>query len=184
MIKNILRAIDRSFDEGNYENFRLNEFLLIANTFLLFVTLLVLMEDIGWITIHARHTIESIEWWFGVLFLVEFVLRLYYTYIPDRRLFTLYPLIQLLVIISLLAPTLFNLAFLRIIVSLKMLKLYHMRREAQYQLAHNPEFVAGETLLEKATHPLEHVVAKAATTAGKVVTAPVKAARAATHKKE
>ncbi len=160
MLKKILTTIDRSFDEGNYENFRLNEGLLVINTFLLFITAIVLMEDAGWITIHAetRHVIHILEIAFGIVFLAEFILRLIYAYIPDRTLFTLYPLIQVLVILSLLAPTLINVAFLRIIVSLKMLKIYHMRRENMRKVACNPDFVARATLIEKAAQPLEHAV--------------------------
>ncbi len=170
MLKKILHTIDRSFDEGNYENFRLNEILLILNTFLLFVTALVIMEDFEWLFLYkeTRHTIHAIEVFFGILFLIEFLLRLYYTYIPDKKLFTLYPLIQLLVIVSLLAPTLFNLAFLRIVISLKMLKLYHMRRENQRQLAHNPTFADKNTLIEKVTRPLEHVVERTASAASRI----------------
>ncbi len=170
MIANILSTIDRSFDAGTYENFRLNEFLLVINTFLLFITALVLMDEAHWITIHEelRHTIHSMEIGFGIFFLIEFALRLYYTYIPDGTLFRLYPLIQILVIVSLLAPTLLNVAFLRILISLKMLKVYHMRRESQIQLAQNPDFAHHETLLDKATHPLERTVERVATTTGNI----------------
>ncbi len=181
MIKNILSTIDRSFDPGNYENFRLNEFLLIINTFLLFVTLLVIMEDFGWIEIYknTRHNIHVIELGFGIFFLAEFILRTIYTYIPDKKLFTLYPLINILVILSLLMPGLFNLAFLRIVISLKMLKLYHMRREGQRQLAQNPDFITRETVVEKVAHPLERAVDTVSDTAGKAASS---VARGATKK--
>ncbi len=169
MLKKILHTIDRSFDAGNYENFRLNEFLLVANTFLLFVTMLIIMHDLHWIIIpqKTKHAIELLEIGFGIFFLIEFILRMIYTYIPDKKLFTFYPILQALVILSLLAPTLINIAFLRIIVSIKMLKLYHMRRDEQRQLANNPAFIEGDTLIERATRPLEVAVETVTHTAGK-----------------
>jgi len=131
MLKNILNTIDKSFDSGTKENFILNEILMVISIFLLFITMLEIMSHKHMVIIpeETHHLIKSIEFFFGMLFLLEFIFRLIYVYIPDKKLFTPYPWITLLVITSLLTPGMLNLAFLRILWIIKMFKIYHLRRE-------------------------------------------------------
>ncbi len=140
MLKKIRLTIDRSFDAGNRENFILNEILLVISVFLLFIAGLYLLQDLRLIIISDEliHILHISELVFGILFLVEFLLRTWYVYIPDKNFIKPYTFMQILVIISLLMPSLFNLAFLRIIWIIKMFKVYHFRHEDKKLIATNP----------------------------------------------
>jgi len=87
MLKKIRLTIDRSFDAGNRENFILNEILLVISVFLLFIAGLYLLQDLRLIIISDEliHILYISELVFGILFLVEFLLRTWYVYIPDKN---------------------------------------------------------------------------------------------------
>lgn len=140
MLKQILITIDRSFDIGNRENFILNEILMVINIFLFFLAILEIMNGSQMIIIsnETHHHIRVIEIIFGIFFLIEFLFRIIYVYIPDKKFLTLYPWVTLLVIFTLLIPNFFNLAFLRIIWIMKIFKIYHLRIEDKKIIATNP----------------------------------------------
>jgi hypothetical protein len=137
----MMLTVDRSFDAGNKENFVLNEVLLVISIFLMYLVGLSIMESAGLIIISqkAKDFIHYSELFFGALFLIEFALRTIYVYIPDKKFSDPYTWISAIVIISLLIPQFFNVAFLRLIWIVKMFKIYHMRRESNEMIAKHPE---------------------------------------------
>ncbi len=137
----VMHTIDRSFDAGNKENFILNEILLVISIFLMYLVGLSIMESAGLIIIShkAKDFIHYSEIFFGILFLIEFILRTIYVYIPDKKFSDPYTWISAIVIASLLIPQFFNVAFLRLIWIVKMFKIYHMRKESHTMIAQNPQ---------------------------------------------
>lgn len=128
----VLETIDRSFDLGTRENYVLNHILLFLNLILVGVFALDVAEYFGYI--HADevfHTfIRDAEIVFGMLFLMEFTLRAVFVYIPDNKFFSLYSIINGLVIISLLAPHFIgNLVILRFLQIYKVYKVYTLSKD-------------------------------------------------------
>ncbi len=124
-----LQSIDRAFDVGTTENFILNWWLLGINIFLLIVLALDLAHVFEYVTWgDTFHDIlRNIEIIVGMIFLVEFTLRSIFVYIPDKKFLTFYPAINVVVIISLLAPHFIgNLAILKFVKILKALKVYKL----------------------------------------------------------
>ena len=129
------QKLEKIFEEGTYESFLLHDFLFLTNTGL---TILMILElilifgfDIEW------HFFHKIDFFFGIVFLTEAVLRLYYDYLPNKIFFKPHQIISWIVIISLVWPNLFfNLAFLRIIRSLKIIKVYLYKKERNHELKH------------------------------------------------
>ncbi len=137
-IKNskINKKLEKIFQEGTYESFLLHDFLFLTNTGL---TILMIVELILIFGFHKEfHLFHSIDFFFGIIFLFEAILRLYYDYLPNKIFFKFHQIINWIVIISLIWPNLFfNLAFLRIIRSLKVIKVYLYKKERKHELSHN-----------------------------------------------
>lgn len=129
---NVLVTVDKSFDIGTRENYILNHWLLFINLLLVGVFALDVAESFGYV--HASenfHTlIRDAEIIFGMLFLMEFTLRAVFVYIPDNKFFSLYSIINALVIISLLAPHFIgNLVMLRFLQIFKVYKVYKLQKD-------------------------------------------------------
>ncbi len=130
----VLQAVDRSFDLGTRENFILNNWLLVINVMLVGVFFLDVAEHFGYV--HgpaAPHTfIRNAEIVFGMLFLMEFTLRSVFVYIPDKKFFSTYSIINALVIVSLLAPHFIgNLVVLRFLQIFKVYKVYQLKKDTK-----------------------------------------------------
>lgn len=127
-----LQALDRAFDPGTRENFVLNWWLLGINIFLLIVLFLDLLHVFEYVTWGESFLkiLREFEIIIGMLFLVEFTLRSIFVYIPDKKFITWYPAINIIVIISLLAPHFIgNLAILKFVKILKALKVYKLGKD-------------------------------------------------------
>ncbi len=127
-----LQTIDRAFDVGTKENFILNTWLLVINLALLSVLALDFLYALGYLHLSDffHDTIRNIEIITGMIFLVEFTLRSIFVYIPDKKFYSWYPVINIVVIISLLAPHFIgNLAVLKFVKILKALKVYKLGKE-------------------------------------------------------
>jgi hypothetical protein len=127
-----LETIDRAFDLGTKENYILNHWLLAINLVLVGVFLLDVLETVGLVgyntTLHVY--IRNAEIIFGMLFLMEFTLRSVFVYIPDKKFLSLYSIINVLVIVSLLAPHFIgNLALLRFLQIFKVYKVYRLTKD-------------------------------------------------------
>ena len=123
--------LENTFVDGTYESFLRHDFLLLSNIFLtitmIIELILVFGFDIEWEFFH------KIDLFFGIIFLIEFFLKLYFILIPDRVFFKPFFTVNFIVIISLIWPHLFfNLAFLRIIRSLKVIKIYIYKKETEH----------------------------------------------------
>ena len=135
----VLETIDRSFDLGTRENYILNHFLLVLNLLLVGVFALDIAEYFGYIHgSDALHTfIRDAEIVFGMLFLMEFTLRAVFVYIPDNKFFSLYSIINALVIVSLLAPHFIgNLVMLRFLQIYKVYKVYSLGKDQRSYHVH------------------------------------------------
>jgi hypothetical protein len=140
----VLIAVDRAFDLGTRENYILNHLLLFINLLLVGVFALDLAEYFGYI--HASeelHTfIRDAEIVFGMLFLMEFTLRAVFVYIPDKKFFSFYSIINALVFVSLIAPHFIgNLVLLRF---LQIFKVYKVYKLGQDQKSYHVEKTAAE----------------------------------------
>jgi hypothetical protein len=129
---NVLLTVDCAFDIGTRENYVLNNWLLVINLILVGVFALDVAESLGYI--HATESfhefIRNAEIIFGMLFLMEFTLRAVFVYIPDKKFFSLYSIINALVIVSLLAPHFIgNLAMLRFLQIYKIYKVFKLRKD-------------------------------------------------------
>ncbi|MFT5831857.1 MAG: hypothetical protein ACI9SY_000230 [Candidatus Paceibacteria bacterium] len=128
----VLQMIDRSFDIGTRENYILNNWLLLVNVLLIAVFALDFAEAFGFLhTSDSFHSlIRDTEIVFGMIFLMEFTLRAVFVYIPDRKFFSLYSLINAAVIVSLLAPHFIgNLALLRFLQIFKVYKVFKLNKD-------------------------------------------------------
>ena len=128
----VLETIDRAFDIGTRENYILNNWLLVINLLLVGVFALDVAEQFGYI--HASDSfhvlIRNTEIIFGMIFLMEFTLRSAFVYIPDKKFFSLYSIINALVIVSLLAPHFIgNLAMLRFLQIFKIYKVFRLNKD-------------------------------------------------------
>jgi hypothetical protein len=128
----ILLTIDRSFDIGTRENYILNNILLVVNLLLVGVFALDVAESLGLMassdTFHSF--IRDAEIVFGMLFLMEFTLRSVFVYIPDKKFFSAYSIINAMVIVSLLAPHFIgNLVLLRFLQIFKVYKVYKLNQD-------------------------------------------------------
>lgn len=145
----VLLTIDRAFDIGTRENYILNNILLVLNMLLIGVFALDVAEHFEYL--HAGeswHTfIRDVEIVFGMLFLMEFTLRSVFVYIPDQKFLSLYSIINVLVIVSLLAPHFIgNLAVLRFLQIVKIYKVYKLNKDKNsYHVNQNS---AGEGVAE------------------------------------
>jgi hypothetical protein len=128
----LLVTIDKSFDVGTRENYILNNILLVVNVLLVGVFALDVAESVGLIAANEEfHTfIRNAEIIFGMLFLMEFTLRAVFVYIPDRKFFSFYSIVNALVIVSLLAPQFIgNLVLLRFLQIFKVYKVYQLNQD-------------------------------------------------------
>jgi len=130
----VLLTIDKAFDLGTKENYVLNNILLVINVLLVGVFAADVAEGFGYI--HVTHTfhevVRDLEIIFGMIFLMEFTLRSAFVYIPDKKFFSLYSIINALVIVSLLAPHFIgNLAMLRFLQIFKVYKVYKLRKDRE-----------------------------------------------------
>lgn len=128
----VLLTVDRSFDIGTRENYVLNHLLLVLNLLLVGVFALDIAEYFGYfhVTDVFHVMIRNAEIVFGMLFLMEFTLRTVFVYIPDKKFFSAYSIINALVIISLLAPHFIgNLAILRFLQIYKVYKVYKLNKD-------------------------------------------------------
>jgi hypothetical protein len=133
MIKNIFKKTEKYFQEGTVEQFRIHKILLFSNSFLL----LVLTSEVYLIVkdIEIPTFIHVIEFIFGIIFLIELIFYLLHVYIPNKVFFKPRIVLNTLVVVSLLAPTLFgNLAFLRLIKSVKIIKVFIYGRKVKNDL--------------------------------------------------
>ncbi len=132
----IEKKIERMFLPGTYESFLLHDFLFLTNIGL---TILMIIELILVFGFHIHwEFFHKVDFFFGILFLFEALLRLYYDYLPNKVFFKFHQIVNWVVIISLIWPDLFfNLAFLRIIRSLKVIKIYLYKKEKAHELEHN-----------------------------------------------
>lgn len=130
----VLLTVDRAFDLGTKENYFLNNILLIINLLLVGVFAVDVAEGLGYLHVtHVFHeVVRDLEIIFGMLFLMEFTLRSVFVYIPDKKFFSLYSIINALVIVSLLAPHFIgNLAMLRFLQIFKVYKVYKLRKDRE-----------------------------------------------------
>lgn len=128
----ILEAIDRAFDLGTRENYFLNHWLLFINVLLLGVFALDIFETLQYVGHNdmLHEYIRDAEIIFGMLFLMEFTLRSVFVYIPDKKFLSLYSIINVLVIVSLLAPHFIgNLALLRFLQIFKVYKVFRLTKD-------------------------------------------------------
>lgn len=130
----ILEAVDSAFDIGTRENYLLNNWLLLINLLLVGVFGVDVAEGLGWLhmsdTFHVL--VRNTEIVFGMIFLMEFTLRSVFVYIPDRKFFSLYSIINAAVVVSLLAPHFIgNLALLRFLQIFKVYKVYKLKRDTR-----------------------------------------------------
>ena len=128
----ILITIDKSFDVGTKENYILNNILLFLNLLLVGVFALDVAESFGLIATseYFHDMIHNAEIIFGMLFLMEFTLRSVFVYIPDKKFFSTYSIINALVIVSLLAPHFIgNLVLLRFLQIFKVYKVYKLNQD-------------------------------------------------------
>jgi len=132
-LKKINIFFEKLFDEGSYYSFLLHDFLFVSNFALTILMLFELFLVFGLkVETEKLHIFHYIDLFFGIIYLIEFILRLFYQYIPKRIFFKPYMYINLIVIISLVWPNLFfNLAFLRMIRSMKIIKLYVYKKEVK-----------------------------------------------------
>lgn len=129
----LLETIDRAFDLGTHENYILNHWLFGINLLLIAIFALDFIDALH--LINGGETLQTVihnaEILFGMLFLMEFTLRSVFVYIPDKKFFSFYSLINLLVIVSLLAPHFIgNLALLRFLQIYKVYKVYQLGKDA------------------------------------------------------
>lgn len=129
----IYQKLEKTFnDEITHEDYVLHTFLLWSNIFLSIIAILEIFLHKSETFYHYAHIIELI---FGIIFLFEFILRLIFSYFKNSVFFQWKLLLQLLIIVSLIAPHLLgNLAILRLVRSMKILKIFILRRE-QKELA-------------------------------------------------
>lgn len=128
----VLEMIDRAFDLGTRENYLLNNWLLFVNLVLVGVFFADIAEFLGFFhsTEHFHEVVRDLEIIFGMLFLMEFTLRAVFVYIPDKKFFSAYSIINAMVIVSLLAPHFIgNLAILRFLQIYKVYKVYKLRKD-------------------------------------------------------
>jgi hypothetical protein len=128
----ILVTIDKAFDVGTRENYILNNILLTINLLLVGVFALDIAQGVGFLPTSETFSgwIHNLEIVFGMLFLVEFTLRAVFVYIPDRKFFSAYSIINAMVIISLLAPHFIgNLVLLRFLQIFKVYKVFKLNQD-------------------------------------------------------
>ncbi len=139
MKKKILIFLKNVFDEKiTWEDYVLHIFLFWANSFLFIVAVLEVFLHNNEIFYHWVHKIELV---FGIIFLVEWIMRIIFAYLPNKVYFSWKLLLQFIVILSLVAPGLFwNLAMLRLMRSFKVLKAYLYKQDQEEMVKVHPEF--------------------------------------------
>ncbi len=126
----VWKKIEKYFTYGTIESYNLHRLLIISNTVLLFLVIYQFYCEFN--NIKIPHLVHSVELFFGVLFLIEFVLSLVLVYIPNKIFFKPYLILNFLVILSLIVPQIFgNIAFLRIIRSMKFVKVYLLNKKTK-----------------------------------------------------
>jgi hypothetical protein len=97
---NILKKMEKIFEPGTYESFLLHDFLFLTNIGLTVLMIIELILIFGFDTeLHFFHTVDL---FFGILFLIEALLRLYYDYLPNKIFFKPHQIVNWIVIISLM----------------------------------------------------------------------------------
>ena len=130
------KNLEKMFSVGSYESFLLHDFLLLSNIGLTILMIVELTLIFGYgkkpSELNFIHWIDLV---FGLIFISESILRMIYVYIPNKIYFKPSMVINWIVIISLVWPGLFgNLAFLRIIRSLKIIKIFLYKKEKKVDL--------------------------------------------------
>ena len=130
------KKLEKMFSVGSYESFLLHDFLLLSNIGLTILMIIEFILIFGYkIPSSDLHYIHRVDLIFGLIFMIESVLRMIYVYIPNKIYFKPYMVVNWVVIISLIWPGLFgNLAFLRIIRSLKIIKIFLYKKEKEVDL--------------------------------------------------
>lgn len=128
--KKVWKKIELYFTYGTIESYNLHRFLIISNTVLLFLVIYQFYCEFN--KIEIPHIVHNIELFFGILFLIEFILSLILVYIPNKIYFKPYLFLNFLVIISLISPEFFgNIAFLRLVRSMKFIKFYLLNKKVR-----------------------------------------------------
>ena len=114
---------------GSKKSFLLHSFLLWSNIFLFGLAIAELFFHEYELFEHYAYLIELT---FGVFYLIEYVLKAIYVAIPNTIKGGAFMVINLIVIVSLITPGIFgNLAILRIIRSLKIIKIFYFKKEVK-----------------------------------------------------
>ena len=124
----IYKKIERTFnDEVTVEDYVVHTFLLWSNVFLAIIALLEVFLHSHETFFYYAHFVEVV---FGIVFLLEFILRIIFTYLKNSVYFKWTLALQFVIIVSLIAPHLFgNLAILRLVKSLKIIKIFILKEE-------------------------------------------------------
>ena len=122
----IYQIIEKIFnDEITKEDYIWHTFLFWSNMLLIVIAILEIFLYLH----HWKDYVHIVEVFFGLVFLTELVFRIGFTYIKKLAHHSWEIIFQSIIVISLLAPHLIgNLAILRIIRSLKVLKAFMLKR--------------------------------------------------------
>lgn len=125
----IYPVFEEYFIVGTRKSFWLHHFLLWTNIFLFLIAVTELFSHGHSVFLNYIHYIEL---FFGILFLFEFILKSIYISIPNTISGGTFMIVNFVVIISLIIPGAFgNLALLRIIRSLKIIKIFYFEKEIE-----------------------------------------------------
>ncbi len=130
----VLETIDRSFTDGTPESHKLTNALFVLNLLLVGVFIIDVAHLIGFFSAWEGFEVfvRSIEIIFGSVFVMEFTLRSVFVYIPNKQFFSAYSIINMVVIVSLLAPQFIgNLVILRFFQLFKVYKIYKDKKSQQ-----------------------------------------------------
>ncbi len=115
------------FTIGTQQSFYLHTFLVWSNIFLFLITILELIFNQNSVVLYYLFLIEL---FFGILYLIEYLIKSVYVIIPNTISGGFHMVIEVVVIISLIIPQIFgNLAILRIIRSIGVIKIFHAQRK-------------------------------------------------------
>ncbi len=129
--KTIYNFFEKIFNkEITKEDFYWHIFLLISGIFLFIIVLIEFF--LPEIHHHYHELIRKIEVVFGIIFLFELVMRIFFAFLSKSVYFKWHMILNAFIIISLIVPNAIgNLAILRIIRSLKIVKIYHLKKDTK-----------------------------------------------------
>jgi len=97
------KKLEKMFSVGSYESFLLHDFLLLSNIGLTILMIIEFILIFGYkIPSSDLHYIHRVDLIFGLIFMIESVLRMIYVYIPNKIYFKPYMVVNWVVIISLI----------------------------------------------------------------------------------